>query len=433
MRGIAGSWLISGEPSAPPTAAGALVLDDDERVHARGTLDELRGRYPEVVFERLNAVLLPGLINAHTHLELSALRGLIPGGRGFVPWVDALMNARAQRPPEQDHEAIELAVSELLEAGVMAVGEVCNRLDTLPLLAAVPIVPCIFHEVFGRSEEAARAALERAAAERRTLDHVPGHARYALAPHTPFTLHPTVLKEIIRLAADSGRRTSLHLAEHAAERTFLETGGGPFAAWAASRHTPPDAFPAPGCGSVPYVDQLGGLGPQTLCVHLTDARPDELAIVAARGCPVVLCPRSNLHIELRLPPLLDILSAGLRPGLGTDSLASNASLDPLAEARALQKRFPTVAPMQLLAMATAWGADALGLGAVLGRLDVGTYPGVIAFEHGASAPADPARFVLEHERAPRRVLSRPAFARLSALRHGRTERTERTEPTETTS
>jgi cytosine/adenosine deaminase-related metal-dependent hydrolase len=167
---------------------------------------------------------------------------------------------------------------------------------------------------------------------------------------------------------------------------------------------------------VQYVDQLGALGPQTLCVHLTDARPDELAIVAARGCPVVLCPRSNLHIEVRLPPLLDILNAGLKPGLGTDSLASCASLDPLAEARALQKRFPTVAPLQLLAMATAWGADALGLGVVLGRLDVGSYPGVIAFEHGAGAPVDPARFVLEHERAPRRVLSRPAFARLSVLR-----------------
>ena len=413
VRGIAGSWLISGEPSTPPVKAGALVLDDDERVQALGTSDELHARFPDVTFESVRAVLLPGIINAHTHLELSALRGMIPGGRGFVPWVDTLMRERAQRPPEQDHEAIERAISELLAAGVVGVGEVCNRLETVPLLAAVSIVPCIFHEVFGRAPDAARAAVERADAERRALAHFPDHARYALAPHTPYTLHPTVLKEIVSRAAASGKRTSLHLAEHAAERTFLETGAGPFAVWAASRHTPPDVFPAPGCGSVQHVDRLGSLGPNTLCVHLTDARPEELALIAARGCPVVLCPRSNLHIELRLPPLLDILDSGLKPGLGTDSLASSSSLDPLAEARTLQKRFPTVPPLQLLAMATAWGADALGLGDVLGRLDVGSYPGVIAFEHGAQAPADPARFVLEDADAPRRVLSRPAYARVA--------------------
>ncbi|MET0391173.1 MAG: amidohydrolase family protein, partial [Polyangiales bacterium] len=148
-------------------------------------------------------------------------------------------------------------------------------------------------------------------------------------------------------------------------------------------------------------------------VHLTDARPDELAIVAARGCHVVLCPRSNLHIELKLPPLLDILKAGIRPGLGTDSLASNASLDPLAEARALQKRFPTVAPVELLAMATSWGADALGVGDRVGRLEPGFSPGLLAFEHTGPQPSDAARFILEQERAPRRVLMRPDSGRVS--------------------
>ncbi|HEY2733883.1 MAG TPA: hypothetical protein VGI70_07855, partial [Polyangiales bacterium] len=100
----------------------------------------------------------------------------------------------------------------------------------------------------------------------------------------------------------------------------------------------------------------------------------------------------------------------ITPGLGTDSLASNASLDPLAEARALQRRFPTVAPATFIAMATAWGADALGF-AKLGRLVPDAYPGVLGFFHGAERPSEPARFVLEQEKAERRVLVRPAYQR----------------------
>jgi len=221
-----------------------------------------------------------------------------------------------------------------------------------------------------------------------------------------------VLQAIVARAKQRGIRTSLHLAEHAAERTFLQSGGGPFQAWLNTRATSEVDWAAPACDAISYAERLGLLGPQLIAVHLTDARPDEIAKVAEHGCSVVLCPRSNLHIELKLPPLLDVLRAGIRPGLGTDSLASNASLDPLAEARALQKRFPTVAPLQLLAMATGWGADALGLGDRLGRMQEGLWPGVLAFEHGAVPPAEPARFVLDQEKAPRRVLSRPAYARL---------------------
>jgi cytosine/adenosine deaminase-related metal-dependent hydrolase len=123
---------------------------------------------------------------------------------------------------------------------------------------------------------------------------------------------------------------------------------------------------------------------------------------------VVLCPRSNLHIEVLLPPLPQLLAAGVRPALGTDSLASSPSLDVLDEARALLARFPRVAPRVLLAMATSFGAEALGLGERVGRLVPGLSPGVVAFEHTGAAPADPERFVLSHAPLRRRVLARPS-------------------------
>jgi len=417
LRAIAGSWLWTGEADEAPLQRGGVVFDEQGGVLAYGPLTALRGRFASLTFEEHHAVLMPGLINAHTHLELSGLRGRVPGGRGFAPWVDRLQSLRAQRGFEADPEAVDEAVSELLGAGVVAVADICNRLQAVAALSDVPIMACVFHEVFGIPLHVAEAALGRADAERAAYPDLPAHVRYAVAPHTSHTLHADVLSRIVQRAADSGRPTSVHLAEHAAERAFLTTGQGPFADWVALRAagSVPVPWTPPGLDAIHYMDRLGLLGPQVIAVHLTDARPEELSLLAERKARTVLCPRSNLHIEVKLPPLLDILRAGLKPGLGTDSLASNSSLDPLAEARALHKRFATVPAAQLLAMATSWGADALALGARLGRIREGLVPGLLAFEHGAAVPADPLRFVLSAERAPRHMLLRPSYHRLPAL------------------
>jgi cytosine/adenosine deaminase-related metal-dependent hydrolase len=415
--GIVGSWLVTGDADVAPIPAGGVVLDEQGAVLDLGPEAALRDRHPSLRFEKHAAVLTPGLVNAHTHLELSGLRGRVPGGRGFAPWVDTLVTLRAQTKPELDSEAIDLGVSELLGYGVVAVGEVCNQLHSCDVLSGLPLCVSVFHEVFGMRSETAQVMQGLAEQERAARTSFPPHMRYALAPHTTHTLHPAALQALVARAAESGVRTSLHLAEHAAERAFLASGEGPFADWVKARGSSEIDWQIPALDPVRYADKLGLLGPQLIAVHLADARPDELALLAERKVQAVLCPRSNLFIEVKLPPLLDILRAGLKPGLGTDSLASNTSLDPLAEARALRKRFPTVPALTLLAMATSWGADALGYGSVLGRIARGRYPGVLAFEHTASAPSDPASFVLDHENARRSVLSRPKYPALASLLH----------------
>jgi cytosine/adenosine deaminase-related metal-dependent hydrolase len=140
-----------------------------------------------------------------------------------------------------------------------------------------------------------------------------------------------------------------------------------------------------------------------LCVHLTDARNDELELVARREAVPVFCPRSNLYIETRLPPLIAARAAGLLPALGTDSLASNASLDVLAEARALADRFPGVPARELVRMATWQGARALGR-PDLGRIARGARPGLIAID--GDPGSDPCAFVLKNVKAPRRWVVR---------------------------
>jgi cytosine/adenosine deaminase-related metal-dependent hydrolase len=404
MRAVHADAVITGDAGVVRDAA--VVVGPDGTVKDVGPAAEVLPRNSGAAVERVRGVVLPGLVNAHTHLELSALVGHVPGGAGFVPWVEHLIGARLEVHPESDAAAIDRAVGQLDAFGTVAVGEVTNSLAAVRPLARRGIVGCVFHEVFGVD----RASLERRMAElpRVLEEHVGAwptpELTYAPSPHTLYTTRASAVRDLLARAKANGVRASIHVAEHAAERRYLEHGDGPVAEWYQSRlRIPREAMEWPGKSPLAVALELGVLEPTVLCVHLTDARPEELALVAERQVPVVFCPRSNLFIETRLPPLLGARAAGILPALGTDSLASNASLDVLAEAKALADRFPTVPAVDLLRMATWEGARALGR-TDLGRVAPGARPGLVLIE--GQAGADPAAFVLAHVRAPRRWLAR---------------------------
>lgn len=410
LRGFRGAWLISGYPGEPPLRDGAVILDARGSVRAVGAAADLVSAYRHAEWSAEQAILLPGLVNAHVHLELSALRGETQSGGGFGPWVTGMMERRDALAPELDEEAIDGAISELLRAGTVAIGEVTNSLRAVPLLAGAPLLGRVFHELFGLARGALPALSERAAEARQRVAPWPANLSYVLAPHTLYSLHPDSARELVAAARACGARTSLHLAEHAAERAFLRDGSGPFAAFLARRNVPVDDFVAPGLSPVAYAERLGLLCPELIAVHLCATERDELARVKAGGAEAVLCPRSNLFIELKLPPLYDILAVGLTPGLGTDSLASNTTLDVLAEAAALRDRFPQVDEGVLVSMASWYGAQALGLSHRVGALREGLAPGLLAFD--LERPTEtPLRHVLRAPPPARRVLARPALPR----------------------
>lgn len=404
MRAVHADAVVTGD--GPTLVDGAVVVDERGEVHDVGPAGEVLPRHAGASVERVRGVVVPGLVNAHTHLELSAMRGRVPGGAGFVSWVEHMIGMRAELAPEEDADAIERAVEELESACTVAVGEVTNTLAAVGPLARRGMVGCVFHEAFGVERE---PLLRRIEAMPRTVEERVGSwpsrdLVYAPAPHTLYTTHPEGVRQLLRLARERGARTTLHLAEHAAERRFLENGDGPVADWYASRlKLRRDLLECPARSPIALADDLGALGPNVLLVHLTDARSEELEVVARRGAPVVFCPRSNLHIETKLPPLLAARAAGLQPALGTDSLASNASLDVLAEARALADRFPMVPAEELLRMTTWAGARALGR-ADVGRIAPGARPGLFAID--GEPGADACAFVLRHVRAPRRWIAR---------------------------
>jgi cytosine/adenosine deaminase-related metal-dependent hydrolase len=404
VRIVCADAIVLGEE--PPLRDGAVIIEQDGRIVDVGLSRDLLARYAGAPIESVRGVLLPGLVNAHAHVEISALRGKVQGGAGFVPWVERMIAARRADPPEQDDDAIERAAAELEAFGTVAIGEVTNSLAAVRALAGHGIGGIVFHEVFGleRAQALERISkLESDAAAPHSGVPAPDFA-YAPAPHTVYTTHPDAVRAILQRARELGVNTTVHLAEHAAERTFLQHGSGPFFDFASRMRFPVESFPVPGKGPVQVAAELGLLAPDVVLVHLTDARPDELDLIAQSGAPVVLCPRSNLFIEVKLPPLTEMLRAGIVPALGTDSLASNLSLDVLAEAKALGDRFPQVPKAMLLRMATAAGADALGR-PDLGRIAKGKRPGVLIVYGELRPEDDPAEFVLQRPATHRRWIN----------------------------
>jgi cytosine/adenosine deaminase-related metal-dependent hydrolase len=403
MRLVRADWVLTGD--GEPIADGVVAVDGEGVIADVGAASE--ARFEGAPAERVRGLVMPGLVNAHTHVELSALRGRVPGGGGFLPWVERLIGARVELDEGDEAEAIESAVAGMRAGGTAAVGEVTNGLGAVGALARAGIAGCIFHEVFGQDLARLRDRVRGLEAE--LHERVPvwpsEDLSYAPAPHTLYTLHLEVVGMIIAESRRRGRRTSLHLLEHPAERRAIERGEGPVIEWLGARsRVEPAALDWPKRPLLDVAAELGALSPDVVLVHLTEARPDELARVAAAGSPVVLCPRSNLFIEAKLPPLLAVREAGVEPALGTDSLASNASLDVLAEAKALRDRFPGVPARELVQMATWNGARALGLPRH-GRLAPGARPGVLAVEGDVGREGDPCAWLLANLGAPRRFVA----------------------------
>lgn len=403
-RAIHADGVVVGDGA--PIRDGVVVVAGDGEVKAVGPGAEILPKHAGVAVERVHGVVFPGLVNAHTHVELSAYRGKVAGGRGFVDWVDRFIALRGETGVDEEGEGIARGVAELEASCTAAVGDVTNTLGAVHPLARAGIAGCVFHEVFGVNHDHVmkRVAGLKAELEERVGPWPTWELAYAPAPHTIYTTHPDAVRALLESARTYGVRTSVHLAEHPAERRAIERGDGPSVEWILLRAR--GGLDWPKVPLFDYAAALGVLAPHVLLVHLTIAREEELRRVAASGASVVLCPRSNLYIEAQLPPLLAAREAGIAPALGTDSLASNASLDVLAEARALRDRFPAVPPRDLLAMATWNGARALGR-EDLGRIAKGARPGIALIEGSAEDIGDdPCAFVLRQVKAPRRWIVR---------------------------
>ncbi|HXJ21908.1 MAG TPA: amidohydrolase family protein [Polyangia bacterium] len=369
-------WVIPIE--RPPLADGAVALDDGGTIQAVGPRDEVRRAFPDAPEERAQGVLVPGLVNAHCHLELSALAHAVPGGSGLVAWARQLMKAVVETGHEARQQAALDAARAAVRLGTAAIGDVGNSLDAAPAIGDAGMSGVLFHELVGSRETATGDALADAARERDDASgRWPPSLEYVPAPHAPYSVSPDLFRRIFAAAAVAGRATSIHVAEDPDELALLRDGSGRWPALLRAMGVDP-ASRTPCRSPVAYLAELGAFdGPAPpLLVHMVHAGADDRRLAVEAGATVVLCPRSNLHIGGQVADVTSLLEDGLPLAIGTDSLASTPDLSLWGEMATLAAHFPSVPADVWIGAATRNGARALGLPG-LGTLMPGQRPGVL--------------------------------------------------------
>ncbi|MCB9669760.1 MAG: amidohydrolase family protein [Alphaproteobacteria bacterium] len=347
---------------------GALL---DGRIAGPTTVTVEGGRIAEVrpwapADPTPEGLLLPGLVNAHTHLELAWAHGRVPGGAGFGPWMASLSALQAADGPAH---AGQVARS-LLETGTAAVVDVCGGPSTLDALVSAGLGGLVLREVLGLTPTLQPALHARASTPPRRV----GRVVERTTPHAVYSMHPALLEAALH-AEGLGHPASLHIAEDADHARFLRDGGGPLADALRARGVDLSAWEPPGTDELTHLERLG-LAHDVVLVHGVLFDGGHRRSLVRLGLPLVLCVRSNLHISGRTPDLAGLVADGVQLALGTDSLASSPDPDVLGEVQALVGLAPDVPLAVWLHAATAGGADAFRL-PWAGRLEVGREPGVL--------------------------------------------------------
>jgi len=367
------SWLYN--PGQAPLAGGAVAIQNG-LVLETGLAADLVRSYGAPAADYPGCVIMPGFVNAHTHLELThfpawRLRGgLDYHPRRFVDWIMQMIKVRRGVTAEETVTSLRAGLATCLRAGTTSIGDIVSTPDLVPVYADSAIGGRLYLELIGQDRLVFESCLSKAttAAEGITHNRLPG-----LSPHAPYTLNSALLPAIAKVARAHALPLSLHLAESRDESDLLFDSSGPLAeelyplvGWAGYLPAPRKTTPAR------FFDQGGLLGPTTLAVHCVQITPSEAALLKERGVTICLCPRSNERLAVGTAPVHLFKKAGIPLCLGTDSLASNDSLSLWDEIRfAVDSYKGEVSPDELLQMATIGGAAGIGRSDSVGVLEVG--------------------------------------------------------------
>ena len=298
--------------------------------------------------------ILPGLVNAHAHLQLDAV-GEAPST--FVDWIGQVMAARGRTQPSTLVASAVRSLRELLDDGCTAVGEIDSSGLSKKALLRVPFAGRCYQEVTGfHLDASASKALVAARRQDGTAACLGG-----MSPHAPYS----VSAALFRACQSTRQPLSVHAAELPEEQQFLREGTGPFRELLERLGRLPAGFCAPKVGAIRWLEQLGLLRPTTLLVHCQELERGDAARIAAAGAPIVVCPGTMRYFGRRPPPVPDWLRRGIPVALGTDSRASNESMSMRSELARAAAMWPSLRPQELFAMATTHGGLALrrkGLG-----------------------------------------------------------------------
>ncbi len=359
--------------TAPPIEDGAVLVDDRGTIAAVGPNAVVATPPGARALEFPHARLLPGLVNTHTHLELTHLIGKNTE-REFAGWIRGLRVLKDATSPDEFSRSAEQGVRDAWAAGVTCVADTGSTGAPLEALARLGGRGIYYQEVFGPDPAKCAASMEEL---RRALDRLSPFASSLLSlgasPHAPYTVSEPLYRAVAELARSEGWPVAMHLAESPAETELVRDGTGPFAGALRARGIPVTAHH---CSPVQYLVRLGVLQRATgwLCIHCVQVDERDIEMLRHAGVGLAHCPRSNRAHGHGAAPLAAFRRAGLRVGLGTDSVVSVGDSSLLAEGAAAG-----LDGEDALRMLTIEGARALGLEGEIGSLEVGKQADLAVF------------------------------------------------------
>jgi cytosine/adenosine deaminase-related metal-dependent hydrolase len=391
-------WVL---PISSPPISGGVVTISGERII------DISNQPSGNVIDLGDVVLMPGLVNAHTHLEFSDCdRPLGKAGMPLPDWIRQVIGSR-HRGDRDSTTAMQRGMEESLIAGVTTIGEISTTSATAYAgFAGSSLIA--FQEVIGFS--LARCESVQADLEQR-LELANEFMDLGISPHAPYTVHPELLENLVKIACEQQLPVAMHLAESREELELLAKGTGPFQELLADRSMWDKAAIPAGSKPLDYLNVLAE-APRTLVIHGNYLSDDEIEFLAEHRdrMSVVHCPRTHAYFGHERNPLEKMLKAGVRVALGTDSRASNPDLSLLGEMRYLAKTFPNLPAGRITHMATTAGAEALGLGEEIGLLTPGRLADMVAIP--SSDAANPWEAVLHSQAQPSQIIVRGTLREL---------------------
>jgi cytosine/adenosine deaminase-related metal-dependent hydrolase len=366
-------WVLP--VSASPIEGGAVAVDG-ARIAAIGHRAEIVERFPESRLEDLGeAVIMPGLVNTHTHLELTAMRGYLENEEtDFFAWLRKLTRARLELLTQADlHVSAVWGACEAVRAGVTCVGDASDSaMISMQALREVGMRGVVFQESFGPDPKLVTENFEKLAAKIHQLcDFETELVRAGVSPHAPYTVCAPQLEMIAELAETEGLPLMMHAAESEAEALLLREGCGQFAEGLAKRSI---EWNAPRVSTIQYLKQVGILDVRPLLAHCIRVDDADIETLRATRSKVAHCPKSNAKLGHGRAPFAKFIDAGVTVGLGSDSVASNNTCDLLEEARfatLIARTDGQISANQVLESATIGGARCFELENQIGQLTEG--------------------------------------------------------------
>lgn len=366
-------------PIGAQSIVDGAVLVDGDRIAWVGP----RAAHPDTPHARIvelgDAVLAPGLVNAHTHLDLTVLRGLLDG-LPFFDWIRGIIALRAMLSSDETLDSARLGSVEALESGITTVADTAPTLASFHAMLELGVRGIAYLEVFGPDPSQCEGALAELAGRVATArGQATTRVQVGVSPHAPYSVSDALFLATARFARDNGLRLATHVAESRAESDLVAQGSGPFATMLVGRGI--DASPRART-PVALLEQLGVLGlmgENALLIHCVECDEGDVRAIADARAAVAACPHSNRYFGHGVAPVAKFGRLGVSVGVGSDSLASNDAMDLLREART-SADFPADAtPFPVWLRATQLGAHALRLADGIGTLQVGKQADLCAF------------------------------------------------------